>query len=399
MGLRGRDFIGSTLRETAAGLLSVALRVPHQGPAPQCGGIGRWRPAGHELQKHGRLSTVADRSWQLAVDARRRPICSGGTAASTITVTVGGIALTVLMALLVFTLVDRAAPGDGPGRRGHRRAARLGGAAAAAARRCPRSTRSSCSTSDGRVSSWSKQRRAAQGRTAAEEILGHEYSDVLHARRRRPPVGRRTVFAEAIERRLRPRSTASGSVRTAPASGRTARSPWSGTPDGSIRGFVEVVQDVTDRQRSEVKFRGLLEVAPDAILGVDIAGRIVIVNAKAEEVFGYAAGLPARPVRRACWCRRPGHLAGGPDMPMRPTIAGYEVVEPAARRRMSRSRRAGPTATSVPGRGQPEHAGHRGRRHHLGGHPRHQRAQGGRAGHPGPQPDVSNSASASGRRS
>jgi PAS domain S-box-containing protein len=56
--------------------------------------------------------------------------------------------------------------------------------------------------------------------------------------------------------------------------------------DASIA--IAAVRDVTDRRRIEAKFRGLLEAAPDAIVIVDTTGKIVIVNAQAERMFGYA---------------------------------------------------------------------------------------------------------------
>ncbi|HET9595817.1 MAG TPA: ATP-binding protein [Anaeromyxobacteraceae bacterium] len=58
------------------------------------------------------------------------------------------------------------------------------------------------------------------------------------------------------------------------------------TEDGMLA--ITAIRDVTARRKVESKVRGVLEAAPDAMVIADRRGRITLVNAQAEKLFGYS---------------------------------------------------------------------------------------------------------------
>lgn len=68
---------------------------------------------------------------------------------------------------------------------------------------------------------------------------------------------------------------------------------------GGKRVVASAIRDVTLRRRADQKFRALLEAAPDAMIIAGPDGRIALVNAQAERLFGYARNeLLGEPVER-----------------------------------------------------------------------------------------------------
>jgi PAS domain S-box-containing protein len=58
-------------------------------------------------------------------------------------------------------------------------------------------------------------------------------------------------------------------------------------PHAQITGIASISRDISERQRVEAMFQGLLEAAPDAIIGATRDGTITLINAQAEKLFGY----------------------------------------------------------------------------------------------------------------
>jgi PAS domain S-box-containing protein len=100
---------------------------------------------------------------------------------------------------------------------------------------------------------------------------------------------------------------------------------------GSVLGVFAAARDITGRKKAEERFRAVLEAAPDAMVIVNKDGRIVLVNAQTQKLFGYGRQeLLDQPVEMLVPQRlrsaHPGHRTGFFAKPTaRPMGAGLDL--------------------------------------------------------------------------
>jgi PAS domain S-box-containing protein len=156
---------------------------------------------------------------------------------------------------------------------------------------------------EGKVQMWSH---------GAERIFGWKAEEALGQFLPTIPEGEKEDFRNLLNDRLRGRSDEALEVKHRRKDGTLVDVSLWVTPlrdsHGEVRGAMAVAADITERRRAEQerlelmareqqarmqaraerRFRELLEAAPDAILEVDASGRIVLLNAAAEKMFGYS---------------------------------------------------------------------------------------------------------------
>lgn len=153
---------------------------------------------------------------------------------------------------------------------------------------------------------WNKGAERLYG-YAKNEALGHETHDLL-----------KTIFPQSlseIEAIVLEKGYWQGELihHRRDGSPITVSSRWAlrKDADGKPIGVLESNRDITERMQEEQKFRNLLETAPDAIVIVDQTGKIQLVNAQTEKLFGYSrAELIGLPVEALVPQRLRGHHSG-----------------------------------------------------------------------------------------
>jgi PAS domain S-box-containing protein len=137
----------------------------------------------------------------------------------------------------------------------------------------------------GRILSWNAGAERIKG-YSSDQIIGHNFSCFFppeDIKRGRPEEVLRITAASGRHEEQGMRMRKDGSRFLASVTFTALRDLA-----GNLRGFSEFSHDLSESKESGAKYRGLLEAAPDAMVVVNQAGEIVLLNVRAEKQFGYS---------------------------------------------------------------------------------------------------------------
>jgi PAS domain S-box-containing protein len=136
---------------------------------------------------------------------------------------------------------------------------------------------------DGKIVFWSRGAERAYGWSQAEAI-GQVSQELLKTRYPLPK--------SEVEAAVRREGRWDGELNQARRDGSrvfvASRRVLQKDEAGNVLGIFEINADISAAKQAEEIFRQVLESAPEAILALDRDGKILLVNAQVEEVFGYA---------------------------------------------------------------------------------------------------------------
>jgi PAS domain S-box-containing protein len=136
----------------------------------------------------------------------------------------------------------------------------------------------------GQIVSWNAGAELIKG-YKADEIIGHNFSCFFppeDIERGRPEDVLRMTAASGRHEEQGIRVRKDGSRFLADITFTALRDP-----SGNLKGFSEFSHDLSESKDSGLRYRALLEAAPDAMVVVDQGSKIVLLNLRAEKQFGY----------------------------------------------------------------------------------------------------------------